>query len=56
MSPASLIQSLALFPNYQDWTSLKNRENVSEFGHEDQIRLDRKVPIEATLAVIILPE
>ena len=43
-----LMRSLALFPNYQDWTSLKNRENFSEFGHQDQIRSDRKVPIEVT--------
>ena len=51
------MRSLALFPNYPDWTSLKkNRENVSEFGHQDQIRSDRKVLIEAIKAVMILPE
>ena len=52
----SLMRSLALFPNYPDWTSLKNRENVSEFGHQDQIRSDRKVLIEAIQALMILPE
>ena len=50
------MRSLALFPNYPDWTSLKNRENVSEFRHQDQIRSDRKVLIEAIQAVMILPE